>query len=339
MFVLIVASITGLAPASAGADTLNPTRSFSLRATVAVRETIAAAIAADSRLHVLITDQAPTGRSAILLDTETDGSNQQWVDLKVPAHSLVRAGSFSVALAPAMNGLRILQPAGGLVRSTDFAGITAQAVGTESQFIRLLATGDLAVHDVVRTSIGPARILSTSPELKIQQACATCATEKMVAQGAYVVSVLPQNRIAVTHRSLAHLKIIDLSTGKVLSSAVLDNEDVRRGRAMFARQQEAAVNMRVNPSNPSIIVAGAAHSSGDMFFLVGPFTPAEGARVIRVSSGSGLVSSIRYAYPRFDPEQGPPRFLAVEQDHVYLISSKGHVNVYPISSTVSANRR
>ncbi len=339
ILVLAFANMTSFPVQSAAANTVEPLRTFSFRAEVAIRETVAATVVGNNRINLLITDRAPTGRSGILLNADSYGRDQKGVDLKGPAHGLVQSGSLVKALAPVLGGIRLLEPSAGDVHTVDLTGVTAATTGSESHLVRLLGTGDIAVHSVAGRKLAASRLLPTAAEFKVQGACATCGNEKLVTQGAYVLCSLPGNRVAATHRSSARLKVVDLNTGKVLLSVDLDNEDLRRGRAMFARQQEALLTVRANPSNPSLVLSGAAHSSGDMFFLIGPFAPSEGARVIRVTPNGAVVSSIRCSYSAFKPENGPPQFLGINEDDLYLISSRGHVNVYSIANSAAPSQR
>jgi hypothetical protein len=321
---ILVSAAAAVLPILASASPLKPARRFSVKTTVAIREVVAAAVVNHNKVHLLITDRGLTGRSAILLETDTYGADPQWRDLNVAAHGLVKAGTSIAASLPILNGVRVLQPATDEFRATDLTGLTANATGTGSRLIRLLGNGDLAVHDVGGGHVSAPRILPTSTDLKIQEA-----------PGAYTICPLPGDRLAIVHRSSASFKIVDLNTSRVLVSLVLDNEDLRRGRAMFAKQQESFAAMRANSSNPALILGGDVHSSGDMFFLTGPFTPAEGARVLRVNSKGAVVASLRCLYPAFNPDDGPPQFVGVNNDDLYLISSRGHISVYSLSSATT----
>ena len=311
--------------------TVAPTRSFSLHANVIIRETVAAAEVDGGKLYFLITDRGPEGRSAILLEADGHGRNVLWQDLKTSANLLTRVGSGIAAIAPIPNGLRVLRPTGGDPAATDLTGHTALAIGSESQLVRLLGSGDIAVQTAIGVQLGAPRILATSADLKVDNACSTCGAGKVIVQGVYVLSRIDAKRVMFVHRSSAAVKVVDLETGKLISSGVLANEDIDRGRAMFANRPRPPASMAGRTGNPTLIIAGAAHPSGDTFLLVGPFTPAEGARVIRVSPNGHVLESLRCMYPAFKPADGPPDFLEIDNDELYLITRAGHVNVYSVS--------
>lgn len=195
--IFVVILFAWLLPHSVSANPIEPVRTFNLQAQVGARETIAATAIGDDKLYFLITDQSPTGRSAILLETDPFGTEQRWQDLKVAAHALVKAGDFIGAVAPIPGGLRVLEPTAGEVRTTDLSGRSANVTGVGSQLLRVLGTGDLAVHSISGHSIGEPRTLSTSMALRTLEACATCGPNNTVAPGAYVVCPLPGNRLAV----------------------------------------------------------------------------------------------------------------------------------------------
>ncbi|MCZ2147420.1 MAG: hypothetical protein LC126_06565 [Bryobacterales bacterium] len=328
---ILLLKVAGLsfAAASDQITSITPTTTVNLRTTVALRETVAAAIIGDNKLSLLITDQAPTGRSGILLQMDATGANQKWTDLKVPADDLVIAGSFVAALAPVHKGLRVLQSVGGGVQSTDLTGMTAVTVGSSSRLIRLLASGDLAVHDLGVNGIAPPRVLPMATVLKVPEACAKCGAAKFVGRWTYAVCPLPGDRLAVVQRSSGNLKILDLNNSKVTLTTLLNGDDITRGKKMYANYQE---KIRVaggeDPLNPSLVLAIAAHASGDMFLLVGPFAPVEGARVIRVNSNGAVIASLRCAYPAFDAQYGAPQFIGLNGDDLYLVTSRGLINIY-----------
>ena len=226
IFVFVLLAAAFVVPYRVSANELDPVRTLNLQTTVAVRETVAAVAVRDNKTYLLVTDRAPTGRSAILVETDTHGRQPQWQDLKVPAGALVKAGSFVAALSPIPGGLRLLEPMGGEIRSTDLTGLTASTVGSGSRLVRLLGNGDLAVHDVSARGLSSPRHLATSAELKVPEACATCGTEKFTFQGSHVICMLPGDRLALVHRSSASIKIVDLNTSRVIVSRVLNNEDL-----------------------------------------------------------------------------------------------------------------
>lgn len=314
---------------AAASDPLVPAITINLRTTVSLRETVAAAAIGDNKVSLLITDQAPVGRSAILLRMDATGANREWTDLKVPADDLVAAGSFVAALAPVRGGLRVLQSVGGAVQSTDLAGVTAVTVGDGSHLIRLLANGDLAVHDLDSGGIAPPRVLLAAA-LDVPERCAQCDPAKFAGRGTYTVCPLPGGRLAVIGRSSASMTILDLHNSKVALRTVLDGGAISRGRTMYANYQKNIRDAGGEPPNPSLILAGATHRSGDMFLLAGPFAPAEGARVIRVNSNGAVTASMRCAYPAFDPQCGAPRFIGLNGDDLYLVTSRGLINIYKL---------
>lgn len=313
---------------AASSQPVPPTRTFSVRETVAARQTVAALAVTSDAVQLLVTDKAPTGRSAVLLRVDSRGNDRQWHDLKASAVALVNAGGTIAAFAPINNGLRLLQPTGDAARAMDLAGATAAATGDLSHLVRLLRNGDLAVHETDGAQIGPARVLATASILKTDSVCATCGS-RLIIPSAYVFLALPGEKVAAVHRSAANFKLLDLKTGKLLRSTVLDNEDVARGRAMYAALPKPPASS--NTSNPSLVFAGAARSSGDMFLLIGPFTPSEGARVIRVNTSGEIVGSLRCGYQDFRAEDGPPQFVGVNDQELYLASRAGHVRVYPLA--------
>ena len=150
-----------------------------------------------------------------------------------------------------------------------------------------------------------------------------------------MATLLTENLLAVVHRGSAVLKVIDLDASTIVASVTLDTEELRRGRAMYARQQESFPASASRTSHPSLIVGGTAHSSGDMLLLVGPFTPAEGARVVRISADGAVVHSLRCLYPAFNPNDGPPQFVASDGDNLLLITQAGRVNSYRLPSRIA----
>ncbi|MCB1018800.1 MAG: hypothetical protein KDC27_02675, partial [Acidobacteria bacterium] len=147
---------------------------------------------------------------------------------------------------------------------------------------------------------------------------------------AYVFSALPAGKVAAVHRGTAVLKVLDINTGKLLRSVVLGGEDVDRGRSMYGALPKPSQSSNV--SQPALVISGASGPSGDMFLLIGPFTPSEGARVVRIDANGAVVSSLRCGYEGFKAEDGPPQLVAVDDKELYLASRAGHVRVYPLTA-------
>ncbi|MCC6343759.1 MAG: hypothetical protein IT166_16260 [Bryobacterales bacterium] len=61
-----------------------------------------------------------------------------------------------------------------------------------------------------------------------------------------------------------------------------------------------------------------------------PFAAAEGARVIGVNSNGAVTASMRCACPAFDPQYGAPRFIGLNGDDLYLVTSRGLINIYKL---------
>ena len=331
---VVIGALAALIPTPVPASPfrMEPTRSFRVQPADVEREAVAAAVTGPDRISFLLTDRAPTGRSAILLETDANGVEQRRLDLAAPAYGLAAGGSFLAALSAHRDSTGVLMIGDSKVRTIDLVGLTAQATGNGSRLIRVLGSGDLAVHPVEANNIQAGRTIATAKDLKTPEACVTCSPKGVVAQGAYVAVPLPANRLAVIHRSTAVLKVIDLDASAGPAASVpLDNDELRWGRSMFARQQESAAAVGANAAHPTLIVAGAAHPSGDILLLVGPFTPTDGARVIRVSPEGSLVESLRCGYPNFNPNDGPPRYIGLDGDDMNLITVRGQVNTYSLS--------
>lgn len=314
---------------SAFSAPIQPSRTFTVRETVAVREVVAAVQAADGALQMLLTDRGPTGRSAVLLQVDRRGGNRQWRDLKAPAVSLVNAGGSVAAFNPIGNGLRLLQPVDDGANAADLTGETAAVTGDGSHLVRLLRSGDLAVHPVSGGRIGEPRIVATAAILKDKSVCANCGSE-LIVPSAYVFSLLPGGKVTAVHRGTGSLRVLDLTDGKLLSSVALENEDFERGRAMYAALPKQPASSNV--SNPTLVIAGAADESGNLFLLVGPFAPAEGARVVRVNPQGKVTGALRCSYSDFKAADGPPQLLAAAQGELYLVSRTGYVRAYPAAS-------
>jgi|GEM_PF-4725131 len=310
-------------------ETLSPTRTLSLQPTVTtIRNTVAGVALQEGKMHLLVMDGRPSGRSAILVEAGTAGGNPTWRDLERGANLLVRNGGSVTALARVPSGLQVVGEGGGTAE--EIPGDTVLVVGVESRLVRLLSNGDVAVHDAEGSGFGAPRILPTAAKLKVSSECPTCGAAAMrVSPGSYVLSPIGSGRVAFVGRSSASFHVLDLESGQMTVSTTLAHVDLSHGLAKFSNRPQPPPDSR--PLNPMLVIAGDAHESGDTFLLIGPFTPTEGARVIQVDPDGRVVGSFRCTYPGFKPEDGPPRFLGVAGDELYLITPRGHVNVYALN--------
>lgn len=310
------------------ATALEPVRSFDLRTLVALRETVGAVTAWQQKIYLLITDKAPTGRSAILVETDPQGGVTLWRDLGAPADGLTVAADQVVALAPIPKGLRILQSVGSAVQALDLAGGTAAVGGDDGVFVRLLSSGDLAVHDP--RDLRLFQRLSALRDLTRLHTCIPGGPQAGIPRGAYLLFRLPSNRMALLERNTAQLEVLDLRTGALELSVALTHPHLSasRDRNVAYLQKILAGGGSVNVAT---ISAAATHSSGDLFLLLAPFHPVEGARVLRVNARGQVASSFECQYPSFTPEDGPPSFLTLAGNHLYLVSARGKIMAFRIS--------
>lgn len=301
----------------ADAQQLMPAATVNLNTYVALREIAGDAVVGDDRVVLLIRDQGLTGRSAIVLEVDGNGGNARWTDLKAPADSLVMVGNSVAAIAPVRNGVRLLQPAGDGVQSSELEGPTAASVGVGSRLVRLLRSGDLAVQDVGEGGIGAARVP------------AMAAPAQFSGRGTYLLLPLDGERVAVVERGSGKLKILDLRNAKVELAADLEGEDIRRGKAMYAYHLDKIRARGEEAPNPIVIVSAASNLAGELFLVAGPVGYAEGVRVVRAVNGK-VTGTLRLALPGFRMEYGSPKFLGVSGDRLYLITSRGWMNIYRI---------
>lgn len=333
--VMLFAAAIASASFHARAQQLMPATTVNLNTFVALREIAAGAVVGDDKVVLLIRDQGLTGRSAILLEVDAEGANPQWTDLEAPAGSLVMAGKFVAALAPIANGVRLLHPAADGIHSTELQGLTAFAVGMESRLVRVLHSGEVAVQDIGAGEISAPRLLPMAAVFNPRPACTDCASAKFLITGTYILCPLPGERMAVIQRSSANLKILDLKNARVELTADLQGEDITRGKAMFDTHLEKIRARGDEPPNPHVIVSGASNSSGELFLLAGPVAFAEGVRVLRVNSKGAVVGALRLALPGFQLQYGSPAFLGANGDRLYLITSRGWMNIYRIPNVPS----
>lgn len=309
------------------ATVLQPERSVDLRTFVALRETVAAAAAWQGKLYLLVTDRAPTGRSAILVEAGLRDGATLWRDVGTPADDLAVARNHLVASAPMPNGLRILRLGGNTVQPLDVAGATAAMSGSDGQLVRLLSSGELAIHDA--TSLSSFERVIPSVDLKGSDTSLSCGPGPGIPRGPYLVFQLPSDRIALAERTTAQLHIFARRTGRLEWSVVLTHPDIvesrTRNAAYFRKVVAGGGNAAV-----ALISAGASHTCGDFFLLLAPFHPSEGARIVRVNPQGQVTFSYRCMYPGFNPEDGPPGFLTVHDGTLYLVSARGKVMTFRI---------
>lgn len=310
------------------ATALQPVHSMDLRPLVALRETVAAVAASPEKLYLLLTDNAPTGRSAILVEADRRAGTTLWRDLGAPADSLTVAAGHVVASAPIPKGLRILRPVGNAMQAVDLPGATAAVGGGDGLFVRLLSSGELAVHDPA--NMRSFQRLLPSVHFDSSHTCHTCGPEASISRGAFLVFPLPSNRVAVVERTTAHLRVLALGTGKLELSVALTHPHILASRNRNVAYLEKIVAAGGN-ANVAVISGGAIHSSGDFFLLLAPFHPAEGARVLRIDPRGQIASSFECLYPGFKPEEGPPSFLTAQGNDLYLVSARGKVMAFRIS--------
>ncbi|MCC6391148.1 MAG: hypothetical protein IT167_11140 [Bryobacterales bacterium] len=175
------------------------------------------------------------------------------------------------------------------------------------------------MRDGVRL-LGPAGI--TAPHV--------LAMAASLSGGTYAFLPLGGERAAVVERSSGNLKLLDLKSGKVELTADLGGEDIARGRAMYAYHLDKIRARGETPPNPRVIVSAASNPAGELFLLTGPVAFAEGVRVVRAGLNGKVTGTLRLALPGFRPEYGSPNFLGVSGDRLYLITSRGWMNIYRI---------